>query len=74
MRAKPITVQGAQLLYLPPYGPDLNPIEQVFSKLKALLRRAQAGTAEALRTQIGHLLEQFTPEKYRNYLHHCRYC
>lgn len=53
---------------------SVNSIEQVFSKLKALLRRAHARTAEALWKQIGHLLEQFTPEQCRIYLHHCSYC
>lgn len=69
-----IEAQGAQLLYLPPYSPDLNPIEQVFSKLKTLLRRAQARTVEALWNQVGRLLDEFTPEQCSNYLRHCGYC
>ncbi|WP_043839732.1 transposase, partial [Muricoccus aerilatus] len=63
-----IRATGASLLYLPPYSPDLNPIEQAFAKLKALLRKATARTREALWTTIGHLLETFTPTECRNYL------
>lgn len=63
-----IRAKGASLLYLPPYSPDLNPIEQAFAKLKALLRKAAARTREALWTTIGHLLGTFTPTECRNYL------
>jgi transposase len=63
-----IRATGASLLYLPPYSPDLNPIEQVFAKLKALLRNAAARTREALWTTIGQLLGAFTPGECRNYL------
>lgn len=63
-----ITAVGASILYLPPYSPDLNPIEQVFAKLKALLRRAAARTQEALWTTIGQLLDSFSPTECRNYL------
>jgi transposase len=59
---------GASILYLPPYSPDLNPIEQVFAKLKALLRKAATRTREALWTTIGHLLGSFSPTECRNYL------
>ena len=48
-----IAAVGASILYLPPYSPDLNPIEQMFAKLKALLRKAAARTREALWTTIG---------------------
>jgi hypothetical protein len=54
-----IQAAGASLLYLPPYSPDLNPIKQVFAKLKALLRKAPARTKEALWTTIGELLDRF---------------
>jgi len=64
---------GASLLYLPPYSPDLNPIEQVFAKLKALLRKAAARTKDALWTTIGSLLDAFTPEECVNYLANCGY-
>ena len=63
-----VRAAGASLLYLPPYSPDLNPIEQVFAKLKALLRKAAARTKEALWTTIGELLNEFTPEECQNYL------
>ena len=63
-----IKAAGARLEYLPPYSPDLNPIEQVFAKLKALLRRAAARTKEALWDAIGLLTTRFTPDECRNYL------
>ena len=68
-----IEAAGASLLYLPPYSPDLNPIEQLFAKLKALLRRAATRTKDALWTAIGDLLEVFTPDECRNYLANCGY-
>ena len=68
-----IRATGASLLYLPPYSPDLNPIEQAFAKLKALLRRAAARTREALWTTIGRLLDIFTPVECRNYLANAGY-
>ncbi len=63
-----IQAAEASLLYLPPYSPDLNPIEQVFAKLKALLRKATARTKEALWATIGELLDEFSPEECQNYL------
>ena len=63
-----IRAVGASLLYLPPYSPDLNPIEQLFSKLKALLRKAAARSREALWTTIGQLVDIFCPEECRNYI------
>ena len=60
--------RGAWFLFLPPYSPDLNPIEQTFAKLKALLRKASARTRETLWTLIGQLLHTFTPGECRNYL------
>jgi transposase len=57
-----IEARGAQLLYLPPYSPDLNPIEKAWSKLKQLLRSAKARTAEALDQALTELLPQITPE------------
>jgi transposase len=59
--------RGAHLLYLPPYSPDLNPIEQLFAKLKALLRAAAARTIEALWSAIGHALQAFSPAECANY-------
>ena len=63
-----VAAVGASILYLPPYSPDLNPIEQVFAKLKALLRKAAARTRDALWTSIGQLLDGFSPAECRNYL------
>ena len=59
---------GAGLLYLPPYSPDLNPIEQVFAKLKALLRKAGARTKALLWETLGALLDNFRSGECRNYL------
>ena len=64
---------GAYLLFLPPYSPDLNPIEMAFAKLKELLRQAQARTVDALWDFIGHTLNLFTPEECANYVRHCGY-
>ena len=58
---------GATLRYLPPYSPDLNPIEKMFSRLKALLRKAAHRTIDALWTEIGKLLDAFSPEECSNY-------
>lgn len=68
-----IAAVGASILYLPPYSPDLNPIEQLFAKLKALLRKAAARTRDALWTTIGRLLGAFSPAECRNYLFNCGY-
>jgi transposase len=68
-----IEATGARLLYLPPYSPDLNPIEQAFAKLKALLRTAAARTVEALWHTIGQLLAAFSPAECANYLAHAGY-
>jgi transposase len=64
---------GAKLLFLPPYSPDLNPIEQVFAKLKALLRKAAERTVEATWRRIGQLLGHFTPDECANYLQNAGY-
>lgn len=58
---------------LPPYSPDLNPIEQLFAKLKALLRKAAARTIDALWATIGQLLDRFPPHECARYLAHCGY-
>ena len=63
-----IEARGASLLFLPPYSPDLNPIEQVFSKLKQLLRSAAPRTRPALWRKIGHCLDRFSPAECSNYL------
>lgn len=62
-----IEAAGAQLLYLPPYSPDFNPIENAFSKLKALLRTAAQRTVEGLWSAIGRCLNRFTPSECANY-------
>ena len=65
---KAIRAAGAHLLFLPPYSPDLNPIEQVFAKLKHLLRRAAERTVEATWRRVGQLLEHFSAAECANYL------
>ena len=62
-----IEAVGARLLYLPPYSPDFNPIENAFAKLKALLRKAAKRTRESLWTAIGALIPAFTPSECANY-------
>jgi transposase len=68
-----IEARGATLLFLPAYSPDLNPIEQVFSKLKQLLRAAAPRTRPALWRQIGQCLDRFSPAECENYLAHAGY-
>ena len=64
---------GARLLYLPPYSPDLNPIEMMFAKLKALLRKAKERTVDKLWDRIGALLNEFSSKECANYLAHDGY-
>lgn len=64
---------GCRLVFLPPYSPDLNPIELVFAKLKALLRQAGERTVEGLGNFLGRALDAFCPEECRNYFRHCGY-
>ena len=64
---------GCTLLYLPPYSPDLNPIEQAFAKLKALLRKAKERTVAGLWKFLGEALDLFGAEECRNYIRHCGY-
>src|SRR5262245_12687351 len=68
-----IEAAGATLMFLPPYSPDLNPIELMFSKLKNLLRKAAERTIEALWNRIGELLDCFTPQECANLLRHAGY-
>jgi transposase len=68
-----IRARGAHLIFLPPYTPDLNPIEQVFAKLKHLLRKAAARTLEALCAAVGELLGTFTPHECANYFENAGY-
>jgi transposase len=68
-----ITARGAQLLYLPPYSPDLNPIEPAFAKLKALLRKAAERTVDALWNRLENVLDAFTADDCRNFFQHAGY-
>ncbi len=65
--------RGCELLYLPPYSPDLNPIEQAFSKLKGLLRRAESRTREGLIETMGRALSAVTAQDARGFFGHCGY-
>lgn len=71
--AEAIEAVGATLVHLPPYSPDLNPIEKFFAKLKALLRKAAKRTVEALWTEIGDLLNTVTPEECKHYFQSAGY-
>lgn len=68
-----IEARGASLRFLPSYSPDLNPIEQVFAKLKQLLRTEAARSVEALWSAVGRLLDRFTAAECANYLAHDGY-
>jgi len=63
----------ARLFFLPPYSPDLNPIEQVFAKLKKLLRKSDERTVEATWRRIGSLLDHFPPQECANYIRNSGY-
>ena len=65
--------RGCELVYLPPYSPDLNPIEQAFSKIKGLMRKAEARTREALVEAMGRALDALTPRDARGFFGHCGY-
>ena len=69
-----IEAAGAELRYLPPYSPDFNPIEQVFAKLKTLLRTTQARTLETLWSAIGSLLDKFAPDECECHIPQYGYC
>jgi transposase len=68
-----IEAVGAQLVYLPPYSPDYNPIELVYSKLKWMLRSAAERTVDGLWKLLGKLLDRFPAEQCTNYFRHCGY-
>src|SRR5665213_1992677 len=68
-----IRAAGARLFFLPPYSPDLNPIEQVFAKLKTLLRKAAERTVETTWKRIGTLLDAFSSQECANYLRNSGY-
>jgi transposase len=63
---------GAELLYLPPYSPDMNPIEKAWSKLKELLRAAKARTRETLEQAISDALKRITPDNAKAWFRHCQ--
>lgn len=68
-----IEAAGATLLYLPPYSPDLNPIEPAFSKVKAHLRKAAEHTIPRLLRRIGRIVTDFSPQECRNFFRHAGY-
>ena len=70
---KAIRAAGARLLFLPAYSPDVDPIEQVFAKLKHLMRKAAERRAEAIRKRSGQLLDYFPPDECSGYLVNSRY-
>jgi transposase len=70
---KAIEKVGARVVYLPPYSPDFNPIEMVFSKLKALLRKAKERSIQALEDRLGELMDHFPPDECGRYFRHCGY-
>jgi transposase len=65
--------RGCELLYWPPYSPDFNPIEQAFSKVKALIRKAEARTREALIEAMGRALTALTAKEAQGFFRHCGY-
>jgi transposase len=68
-----VEARGCRVWSLPPYSPDLSPIEEAFAKLKTLLRRAAARSREALDAAIAHALDQISPADARGYFAHCGY-
>jgi transposase len=68
-----ICKSGARLFFLPPYSPDLNPIEQVFAKLKTLLRKTEERSVEATWKRIGSLLDAFSPQECSHYFRNSGY-
>jgi len=68
-----IAMRGARLLFLPPYSPDLNPIEMAFAKLKTMLRTAAERTRDDLWNRIGALLDRFNQDECSNYFRHAGY-
>jgi len=70
---KAIRAAGARLWYLPPYSPDLNPIEQAFAKIKHWMRQAQQRTVDETWRQIGHLAQAIKPDECSNYFSNAGY-
>jgi transposase len=71
--AEAVAAAGGRVVYLPAYSPDLNPIENAFSKLKAELRRRAIREVDRLWAALGESLDWFTPAECRNYFRHCGY-
>jgi len=65
--------KGAAMLFLPPYSPDFNPIEQAFSKIRSILRKAAARTVHAVDAAIANALDSFSPEECENYFKNSDY-
>ncbi len=63
-----VEARGASLIFLPTYSPDLNPIEQVFAKLKHIIRTAEPRSRQALWDKLGNTVDQFAPQECANYL------
>ena len=70
---KAVEATGASLIYLPPYSPDLNPIEMAFSKLKALLRKHAVRKLDELISVVANILPSFTPDECANFIRHAKY-
>jgi len=70
---KAVESVGAKVLFLPPYSPDLNPIEMAFSKFKQLIRSKGERMVEGLWKYMGEALDKFKPHEFLNYIHHCGY-
>jgi transposase len=70
---EPIEGRGCELLYLPPYSPDFNPIEEAFAKIKGLLREVEARTREALVEAIGAAISTVSAQDARGFFEHCGY-
>jgi transposase len=68
-----IEQRGCQLIYLPSYSPDFNPIEEAFSKIKRLVRKAEARTRDALVEAIGSALSAVSSKDARSFFEHCGY-
>jgi len=68
-----VEARGCELLYLPPYSPDFNPIEEAFAKIKGLLRKAEARSREALLEAMGKAISALGAEDARGFFEHCGY-
>ena len=69
-----VAARGCGLLYLPPYSPDFNPIEEAFAKIKGFLRKAEARTRRVLVEAVGAAISAVTATEARGFFEHCGYC